>query len=135
MQTKAIGLRRSCTIALACCMLSNDCHVQFPSAAQYPLLSSQPPIITSCLSFASNPCSSTSGVIPLGEITFDANKPTLTITKVREQYGDPTTNPTRKLQQASQQQLYALMLFIFSKAGACGIPFHLMRDTAAIGDG
>ena len=115
--------------AMACCSLSSHCLVQFPYAASYPLGNMQPPIITSCLSFASNPCSSTSGVIPLGEITYDATKPTLTIIKLFEQYGDPNTNPTRKLQQ-NTQPLFVTFLFNFSKAGAYGVPSLCTKDLA-----
>ena len=113
---KVIGMDRSCMIAVACCSLNKYCLTQFPYAAGYPLGNMDPPIITSCLSFASNPCSSTSGIIPLGEITYDGTKPTLTIIKLSEQYGDPSTNPTRKLQQTSQL-LFVTFLFNFSEAG------------------
>ena len=126
LQVKVIGSNTSCTAAVVCCSLSSHCVVQFPYAASYPLGNMQPPIITSCLSFASNPCSSTSGIIPLGEITYDATKPTLNIIKVSEQYGDPSTNPTRKLQQNSQP-LFVSFLFNFSKAGAYTIPSLCIR--------
>ena len=108
---------------------NQTCLVQFPYAASYPLGGMEPPIITSCLSFASNPCSSTSGVIALGEITFDATKPTLNIIKVSEQYGDPTTNPTRKLQQ-NTQPLFVSFLFNFSKAGAYATALLCIKDAA-----
>ena len=123
MRIRVIGSDRSCTIAVACCSLNKHCLMQFPYAAGYPLGNMNPPIITSCLGFASNPCSSTSGVIPLGEITYDATKPTLTIIKVSEGYEDPNTNSTRKLQQNSQQ-LFVLFLFNFSKAGTL-FPLHV----------
>lgn len=91
--------------------------MQFPFAANYPPPGSQPPIITSCLSYAAEPCDS-SALTPLGDITFDAIKPTLVITKVSEQFGNPmsTSTATRRLQQQTSQPLFALMLFNFSKA-------------------
>lgn len=95
--------------------------MQFPSAAQYPAPGFEPPIITSCVSYVAQPCDNTA-LTALGDITFDATRPTLTISKVSEQYGDPTTS-TRKLQQtASSQPLFALMLFNFSKAGVLENP-------------
>ena len=92
--------------------------MQFPSAAQYPAPGFEPPVITSCVHYSAQPCDSTA-LTTLGVITFDATRPTLTISKVSEQYGDPTTSTaTRKLQQmSSSQPLFALMLFNFSKAG------------------
>ncbi len=104
--------------------------MQFPSAAQYPALGFQPPIITSCVRYAAMPCDSTA-LTALGDITFDATRPTVTISKVSEQYGDPTTSTaTRKLQQtASSQPLFALMLFNFSKAGLLQGP-HLNSAVA-----
>ena len=114
--------------------------MQFPSAAQYPAPGYEPPIITSCVSYAAQPCDS-KALTALGSITFDATRPTLTITKVSEQHGDPTTSTaTRKLQQtASSQPLFALMLFNFSKAGVpqalrvsrlASCPFHHMCLTS-----
>ena len=99
--------------------------MQFPSAAQYPAPGVEPPIITSCMSYAAQPCDS-SALTHLGDITFDATRPTLTITKVSEQYGDPTASTTRrKLQQTpSSLPLNALLLFNFSKAGVLHIPAH-----------
>ena len=92
--------------------------MQFPSAAQYPAQGLEAPIITSCIKYAAQPCDS-SALTDLGDVTFDATKPTLTITKVSEQFGTPTTStPTRRLQQTeSSQPLFALMLFNFSKSG------------------
>ncbi len=94
-------------------MTEYDCCVQFPYNANYPPLGSQPPIITSCISYLPEPCDNTA-LSHLGDITFDATKPTLTITKVSEQRGDPSTT-RRKLHQTSSQPLFALMLFNFSK--------------------
>ena len=97
--------------------------MQFPSAAQYPAPGVEPPIITSCMSYAAQPCDS-SALTHLGDITFDATRPTLTITKVSEQFGDPTASTAaRKLQQiAPSPPLFALMLFNFSKAGVFHVP-------------
>ena len=96
--------------------------MQFPSAAQYPAPGLEPPIITSCVSYAAQPCDSTV-LTHLGYITFDATRPTVTITKVSEQYGDPTASTTRrKLQQTTPSQpLFALLLFNFSKPGVVQI--------------
>ena len=97
--------------------------MQFPSAAQYPAQGMEAPIITSCISYAAQPCDS-SALTNLGDVTFDATRPTLTITKVSEQFGIPTTTtPTRRLQQTdSSQPLFALMLFNFSKSGVLSSP-------------
>ena len=72
-----------------------------------------PPIITSCINYHPQPCDSTAQIY-LGDITFDVTPPTLTITKVAEQFGNPTTTTLRKLQ--TEQPLFALMLFNFSKS-------------------
>ena len=80
----------------------------------------QPPIITSCISYASDPCAS-APLTHLGDITFDATKPTLTISKVSEQFGNPTSATARKLQQTAAP-LFALMLFNFSKEGGWPLP-------------
>lgn len=131
--SEALQVERSCVCLIIQCASSNLhgpplCIVmgakgrrlmQFPSAAQYPAQGLQAPIIRSCISYAAHPCDS-SALTYLGDVTFDATRPTLTISKVSEQYGDPTTSSsTRRLQQtAPSPPLFALMLFNFSKAGA-----------------
>jgi len=87
--------------------------LQFPFAAKYPPQGMEPPIITSCINYHPQPCDS-SAQIQLGDITFDTTLPTLIITKVAEQFGNPTTTTLRKLQ--TVQPLFALMLFNFSKS-------------------
>ena len=94
--------------------MESKCCAQFSYAANYPPLG-EPPIMTACINYASDPCDS-AALTHLGDIIFDATKPTLSIRKISEKFGDPRAATTSKLRQTSAP-LLALMLFNFSKSG------------------
>lgn len=95
--------------------------MQFPLSANYPPPGQQPPVLSTAMALTgAGGCDA-----PLGSVTFDATRPSVTMTKVSERFGSPGDAPaSRRSLLANETTLFVLMLFNFSKPG--GVPTYLL---------